>query len=194
MSRTKTGLHPRVGELLRDRFPYDFFRCPKVVRDVESARLGTNCVGLLHLMLGPEKLSPSLHCHELFWDETNFRTIARQGDAPPALEQLEPLDVFHFGWRDLNHPRLSKPLDPIELFVPEYDDKGYLTNYPKSPLTHVGMYSGASTYAGDPLIVHASQEAGYAVIEPLSNILENPRYQQVYRISRFVGSSATAGV
>lgn len=193
MSRTKTGLHPRVGELLQNRLPYDFYRCPKVVRNVEAARLGTNCVGLLHLMLGPERLSPNLHCHELFWDETNFKTLASQKDAHLALSQLEPLDVLHFGWRDLSHPRLSQPLEPIEVFVPEYDD-GFITNYPRSPLTHVGMYSGARTESGDPLIFHASQEAGCAVLEPLSNILENPRYQQIYRVSRFMGASAVPGV
>ncbi len=194
MSRTKTELHPRVGELLRNNLPYNFYRCPKVVRDVNAARRGTNCAGLLHLALGSEKLSPDLHCHELFWDETNFATLARQEETPSVLDQLEPLDVLHFGWRDLNHPRLSQPLDPIELFVPKYDNEGFITNYPRSPLTHVGMYSGARTENGDPLIFHASQEAGCAVLEPLSNILANPRYQQIYRVSRFMGASATSGV
>ncbi len=186
MIKTEIGLHPAIDGLLQEVIPYDRNRCPRTVRSLQDARQGANCVAVLHLALGTENLPSYLHCDELYRDTAFFETVGGFGQQPVGELALKALDVFHFGWADLCHPRVCRPKIPITDFKPQHNRSGFLVNADESPLTHVAVFAGARTEEGDPLVYHGSQEAGEALLEPLSVIMENPRYAQIYRISRFV--------
>lgn len=190
MIKTELGIHPRVGGLLQGVIPYVRSRCPKIVRNPIDARAGSNCVGVLHLAIGTENLPPHLHCDELYRDTTFLETIGGFAGSPVGELALEALDIFHFGWADLKHPLICRPKVSIADFKPRHNASGFLVNADESPLTHVAVFSGARTAQGDPLMYHGSQEAGQALLEPLSVITQNARYAQIYRISRFVGTPA----
>lgn len=157
-----------------DAFRYDFDQGPKQVRSREDAiRYGINCVGLAHLALldifGRE-LDPSRHCYEMFTDNEQFATV----------ESAAEMRIGDLAWVGV-----SRPPVPLDKFVPEYDDTGYLLNWRDFAVNHVAIYTG-QTQDGEPLMLHASPMDGTNAIWPLSRFAEYQRYEKIYRISRLI--------
>ena len=113
---------------------------------------------------------PDKHCYEMVTDERQFATVG-------SLREMQSGDLVWFG--------RGRPPVPIRQFVPEYDSTGYLLNWRDFAVNHVAIYTGMQQ-DGEPLLLHASPTDGTNVIWPLSKFAEHERYEQIYRISRFL--------
>lgn len=156
-----------LDNLIKADLPYDWYRGPDQVHNMEDARMGANCIALAHLALRARglELSPSMHCYEMVTDTVRLATV------PP--DQIEAGDIFWFG----------RPTGSLEAFVPKYDARGWLENWRDNPVTHAAVFVGyAATH--EPLLLHASREEGRNAVWPLSRFKEYPRYAKLYRITR----------
>ena len=157
---------------LSSDFVYSYEMGPEQVPDTDTAfRTGINCVSLAHLVLNElfgQVLPRELDCFEMFTDKDRFEKVRSVMDA-----QLG--DLVWFG---------RKPLTPAIDFVPDYDDRGHLVNWPEHPLEHVAIATGELGEDRDPLLLHATHIEGTTAVWPLSRFLEQPRYAEVHGVSR----------
>jgi len=160
--------------LIDDAFKYDFEQGPKQVRSREDAiRYGNNCISLAHLAIGDifgRELDPGKHCYEMFTDDQQFAAVK-------AVRDMRLGDLAWFGF--------SRPPVPLDKFVPQYDDTGYLLNWRDFAVNHVAIYTGLMQN-GEPLLLHASPTDGTNVLWPLGKFAEHSRYEQIYRVSRLI--------
>lgn len=156
---------------LNPGFVYRFEMGPGQVPDKDTAfRSGVNCVSLAHLVLKElfgQKLPGGLDCFEMFTDRERF--------APVSLGQAQMGDLVWFG---------RSCAEPIDGFVPKYDQDGSLVNWQQYPLEHVAIATGSRDDAGDLQLLHATHFEGTTAVWPLTKFSEYARYAEVLGISR----------
>jgi hypothetical protein len=139
---------------------------------------GLNCIALAHLVLRDRgiALPRELNFYELYLDEAHSSTV--------SVDAMEPGDLVWFG--------LANPSIPIEEFIPEYDDNGFLVNWQDRAVKHVAINTGEEQ-GGVPLLLHATDVEGTNTIWPLDQFREHARYERIYRVSRVAGVPALHG-
>jgi hypothetical protein len=158
-----------TAELPIGEFPYSLLRGVEAVKTAEDAKRGVNCGGLASLAIKETygfDIPEHLRFTELYLDQDYFE--------PVEFDESQSGDLVWFGRNNSN-------ITPEE-FQPVYDDQGFLVNWPKFPVTHVGVNAGQTE--GEMQVYHSTPVEKGNVIWPLSRFSEYSRYKKLYKISR----------
>lgn len=126
-----------------DRFfglPYDYNRGPELANDFETAKLGLNCVALIHIIykeVFSVSLEPSLRAVELYYPNESFENL--------DLDSEKRLGDIAFWARD-------NIKDVLTDYRPGFDEEGNLIG--KCPF-HLAMYIGENK-KNEALFIHAN--------------------------------------